>query len=158
MVDHIELILFHLLIYYFIWHWQKYRTDLLFFEKKQIEEQAQVDPHIIKQIDQAMNHQKFFLQTDLNIQIFASHLGLQEYLLRIYINKHLDYRNFNDFLNQFRIKEACLYLHDTNKKHLNILNIAYAVGYNSIAPFNKAFKSITGMTPSEYRKQGITQT
>jgi AraC-like DNA-binding protein len=34
-----------------------------------------------------------------------------------------------------------------------VLTIALTVGYQSITPFNNAFREITGVTPSEYRKR-----
>jgi AraC-like DNA-binding protein len=36
-------------------------------------------------------------------------------------------------------------------RHLPVLSIALDNGYRSLSPFNKAFKEIKGMTPTEYR-------
>lgn len=36
----------------------------------------------------------------------------------------------------------------------NIIDIAAECGFNNTANFNKTFKQITGMTPSDYRKNG----
>ena len=41
---------------------------------------------------------------------------------------------------------------DPAKRHLGIAQIAFEVGYRSLGPFNKAFKEITGRTPTEFRK------
>lgn len=70
--------------------------------------------------------------------------------LRESINQHLGYRNFNDFLNHYRIDEAAQRL---LRQDLPILSIALDAGYGSIGPFNRAFKQLKGFTPSEYRAQ-----
>jgi AraC-like DNA-binding protein len=36
---------------------------------------------------------------------------------------------------------------------LPVLTIALSVGYQSITPFNNAFRQLKGMTPSEYRRK-----
>ena len=69
------------------------------------------------------------------------------------INGSMGYRNFNQFLNHFRIQEASRRLVDRDTRRLPVLTIAIDVGYASLAPFNKAFKNIHGITPTEYRKQ-----
>ena len=55
-----------------------------------------------------------------------------------------------DYISAKRINKAAQLL-ATETKTMNILDIATQCGYNSTANFNKAFKKITGMTPSEYR-------
>jgi len=36
------------------------------------------------------------------------------------------------------------------------LTIAMDLGYGSLGPFNRAFKTITGLTPSEFRRNSVT--
>ena len=73
--------------------------------------------------------------------------------LRALINKRLGYRNFNALLHEYRLRDACAWLADPTKAHLPILTIALEVGYQSIAPFNQAFREAKGCTPSVYRRQ-----
>ncbi|MDX1580240.1 MAG: helix-turn-helix domain-containing protein, partial [Alphaproteobacteria bacterium] len=82
----------------------------------------------------------------------AEKLDAQDYRLRRLINGHLGYRNFNDFLNTYRVEAAKADLHDPEKAHLPILTIAMDLGYRSLASFNRAFKELTGSTPSEFRQ------
>ncbi|MEM6644090.1 MAG: helix-turn-helix domain-containing protein [Bacteroidota bacterium] len=56
------------------------------------------------------------------------------------------------FINTYRIKEAAGMLEDASKSDVSVLEIAYQTGFNSIAPFNRAFKATTGMTPTEFRR------
>ena len=71
------------------------------------------------------------------------------------INGALGQRNFNSYLNQFRIQAACEQLADPARRRLPVLSIALDVGFASIGPFNRAFKVQLGMTPSEYRRQKL---
>ena len=93
----------------------------------------------------------------LGIAQLAAALGTQEYLLRRAINRHLGYRNFNDFLHDYRLKEAARRLADAAERHLPVLTIALDCGYGSIGPFNRAFKSRFGVTPSQYRNLRVDQ-
>jgi len=86
----------------------------------------------------------------------ADKLEVKEYKLRQTINQQLNFRNFSAFLNSYRIQEACDLLSNPELKELTIIEIAYQVGYNSLAPFNKAFKQIAEMTPTEWRKKHIS--
>lgn len=91
----------------------------------------------------------------LGIGELARELGTQEYLLRRAINRHLGYRNFNDFLHDYRLREAARRLADRAGAHLPVLTIALDCGYGSVGPFNRAFKARFGMTPTQYRAQGV---
>ncbi len=54
---------------------------------------------------------------------------------------------FNEYVNRYRISEACYLLKNTSK---SIIDIGAECGYSSIRSFNRNFKEITGMTPHEY--------
>jgi AraC-like DNA-binding protein len=58
-------------------------------------------------------------------------------------------RTFIDYLNDIRIGHACKLL---SEKDDNIVEVAYECGYNSLANFNRQFKKIKRMNPSEFRK------
>ena len=73
--------------------------------------------------------------------------------MRALINKRLGYRNFNALLHEHRLRDACERLADPAKAQLPILTIALDAGYQSIAPFNQAFRDAMGCTPSTYRRQ-----
>jgi len=62
--------------------------------------------------------------------------------------------NFKQYLNNIRINEAKRLLKETDNQ---IVNIAYAVGYNNIPHFNRTFKQLEGVSPKEYRKSGPEQ-
>ena len=61
--------------------------------------------------------------------------------------------NFNVFLNEYRIKEACRRLaEDSVFKRLTVQGMANSVGFKSRSAFIAAFKRFAGLTPSEYIK------
>ncbi len=99
-----------------------------------------------------MRSERFYRQESLTIVLLARRLDIPEYRLRRIINQQLGYRNFNAFLNDFRIEDACRVLADPAQERLPILNLALDLGYGSPGPFNRAFRARTGQTPTEYRR------
>lgn len=62
-------------------------------------------------------------------------------------------RNFNTFINNYRIDEACRRIADTEKYgHLTLDAISKSVGFKARSSFVGAFRQKTGMTPSAYQK------
>lgn len=98
---------------------------------------------------------KLYREAGLTISMLAKKLNLPEYRLRAFIHKQLGYRNFNAMLHNYRIEDASEALADKNSPNVPVLTIALSVGYQSITPFNNAFRQIKGVTPSEYRKREI---
>ena len=94
-----------------------------------------------------------YREAGLTISMLAKKLKIPEYRLRAFIHKQLGFRNFNAMLHQYRIEDASNALSDKQNQNVPILTIALSVGYQSITPFNNAFRQITGVTPSEYRKK-----
>jgi AraC-like DNA-binding protein len=93
----------------------------------------------------------------LSITGLAHRLDTPEHRLRALINQRLGHRNFSAFLNRYRIDEAKALLADRDKVDLPVLTVAMDLGYNSLPPFNRAFRAETGTTPSDYRRAMIGQ-
>ena len=101
----------------------------------------------------AFNDGRLYREAGLTISMLAKKLKMPEYRLRAFIQKELGFRNFNAMLHQYRIGDAGNMLSDAQNLNVPVLTIALSVGYQSITPFNNAFRDIKGVTPSEYRKQ-----
>ncbi len=99
----------------------------------------------------------YYQETGLTIRTLAERLKYPEHLLRRLINGRLGYRNFSAFLNDYRIHEARIQLVDPELARTPVLTIALNLGYASLGPFNRAFKTATDMTPSEYRETNLPQ-
>lgn len=98
---------------------------------------------------------QLYREAGLTISMLAKKLNIPEYRLRSFIHKQLGFRNFNAMLHEYRIEDASQALSEQENQNLPVLTIALSVGYQSITPFNNAFRQIKGVTPSEYRKQHI---
>jgi len=93
----------------------------------------------------------YYRTEHLTLKMLAEKLDLPEYRTRALINKHLGYRNFNDYINQLRIAEASKRL--ITDPETPVLNIALDVGYRSLSSFNRAFREIKQSTPTEFRQE-----
>ncbi|MEX1197553.1 MAG: helix-turn-helix transcriptional regulator [Pseudohongiellaceae bacterium] len=110
-----------------------------------------LDRALMETVRRAMEDDRLYAQPGLTIGDMARQLSIQEYRLRRLINHSMHYRNFNQYLNSYRIREAARLLHDPEQSRLSISAVALEVGYVSLSSFNKAFKDIHGVTPSVYR-------
>jgi len=108
---------------------------------------------LVERIFSVLRTEKLYARPGLTIGELAQRLSMQEYRLRRVINKELGYRNFNQFLNEFRIAEACRRLELPQEQREPIANIAFDVGYSALSSFNKAFKDIHHVTPTQYREE-----
>jgi AraC-like DNA-binding protein len=116
----------------------------------------EVDPGFNRKLaalTRALEEEKIYLTPGLSIGDLAKRLAMPEYRLRALINRRLGYRNFNALLHKYRLRDACERLADPARAHLPILTIALDVGYQSITPFNQAFRDAMGCTPSAYRRR-----
>ena len=100
-----------------------------------------------------MVEERLYADHDLRIGSLAQTLGMPEYQLRKTINKGLGYRNFNQFVNRYRIEEAGQRLQQDTR--LPVLSVALDVGFRSISSFNTAFQNHYGVSPSVFRKQVV---
>lgn len=107
----------------------------------------------LARLDRALREEQVYLTPGLSIGDLARRLEMPEYRLRAMINRRLGYRNFNALLHDYRIRDASERLSDPDMTNLPILTIALDVGYQSITPFNQAFRESMGCTPSVYRQQ-----
>ena len=67
-----------------------------------------------------------------------------------YLNNTLKL-TFNDFVNQFRVKEACRIIDSmTASDKRTMVDVATKSGFNSISSFNRYFSKIQGTSPRQY--------
>jgi AraC-like DNA-binding protein len=111
-----------------------------------------IDLALLRRLEQLMVVERAYRRERLTIGVLSAELDVPEYRLRQLINEGLGHRNFNAFLNRYRIEEAKAALADPGQKEVPVLTIAMDTGFQSIGPFNRAFKSATDLTPSEFRR------
>ena len=113
------------------------------------------DQQLVAKLERLMTIDRAHRQDGLTIGSLANQLGLPEYRLRRLINQALGYRNFNSFVNRYRIAEVRTALADPSQADVPVLTIGLDAGFSSLGPFNRAFKAETGVTPSEYRRLAL---
>ncbi|WP_420401687.1 helix-turn-helix domain-containing protein [Flagellimonas sp.] len=114
--------------------------------------QSQIQAYV-KGFEALMSRDKAYLDENLSLTEFASLLNLDSNLVSYILNNHLK-SNFHDFVNQYRIKEVKKRLTDPAYDNITLLGIALDSGFNSKTTFNRVFKKITGITPTEFQKMG----
>ena len=115
-------------------------------------ESSAADQKLIDALMRLMGDERIYRHDNVTIGTLATRLAIPEYKLRRLINQRLGYRNFNVFLNEHRIEEAKAALADPSQAEVPVITIAMDAGFQSLGPFNRAFKATTGVTPTEYRK------
>ena len=123
----------------------------LIVQEKIIEAPSE-DKTIIELLER-MSRERLYADHDLRVGSLAAMLNVPEYKLRKKINQQLGYRNFNHFVNYYRINEASeKLLADTR---IPVLSVALDVGFRSISSFNTAFQTQLGVSPTQYRNQKV---
>ncbi len=92
---------------------------------------------------------KGFVERNITITTLAKQLGTNRTYLSNHINENFG-ENFNTWVNQLRIKEAQVLLEESNR---SLHEIADSVGFTDLPHFSRTFKSVTGQSPSAWRKQ-----
>ena len=116
---------------------------------------APEDTHFLDKLTALMD-QGIYREEGLTVAKLAERVGVPEHRLRKIINQGLGYRNFSSFLNERRIGEAKAWLENPENGLTPVSGLAYDLGYASLGPFNRAFKEVTGQTPTEYRRAALT--
>ncbi|WP_343799512.1 AraC family transcriptional regulator [Gaetbulibacter jejuensis] len=93
---------------------------------------------------------KIFMDNSLNLESLSEKLETSRHNTSQIINEHFN-MNFFELVNKFRVEEAIQML-KLSDKNTQIIDVAYAVGYNNKVTFNKAFKKETSLTPSQFLK------
>jgi AraC-like DNA-binding protein len=93
--------------------------------------------------------EKPYLDPELTLSDLAIRLKTNTSILSQVINKGFE-KNFNDFINEYRVQEYQAKVKTPQYKHLTILAVALDCGFNSKATFNRAYKKLTGQNPSDF--------
>ncbi|MBN2730313.1 MAG: tetratricopeptide repeat protein [Bacteroidales bacterium] len=121
---------------------EKYKTSALDDDHKR---------GLLRGLNQIMKEEKPFLTSDCTIDNLAKKLNSNRQYLSQLINQHFG-KNFNAYINEFRIKEARKILIEDEKNRYSIEGVADMVGFQSRTSFINAFKKYTGVTPSFFKE------
>lgn len=111
------------------------------------------DKQILQQINEVFETSKSIFDSTFSIDTLAALLNLKSRRVSAAINS--SGKNFNELVGEYRIKEACKRIssNDPQWTNLTIEALANSVGYSSRSAFISRFSKLTGLTPSQYRKQ-----
>ncbi|MCR8561612.1 ABC transporter permease [Mucilaginibacter sp. BJC16-A38] len=101
-------------------------------------------------LKKAMEASLFYRDAELSLGSLAEKLDIHPHELSRIINIALK-KNFNDFVNEYRIREVAQKMQDPAYDRLTLLGIAYDAGFNSKSTFNRTFRQMTGISPAEYK-------
>lgn len=93
---------------------------------------------------------KVYRDSTIKLESIAEKLGTTRHNASQVINEHFGL-NFFELINKYRVEEAMERLKN-NEENLNIIDIAYEVGYNNKVTFNKSFKRFCDLTPTQFLK------
>ncbi|MBU4486183.1 MAG: tetratricopeptide repeat protein, partial [Candidatus Delongbacteria bacterium] len=121
--------------------------------KRKITITDNIKEEILERLEQLLDNEKIYRDVDLTIDKLAKSMSTNRNYLSQTIYKEFG-KNYNDFINEYRIKEAMFMLSDpiTYKKY-SIEAIAKESGFNTKSNFNRIFKNYTGVTPSVFNRE-----
>ena len=105
---------------------------------------------ISKKLENAMEKDKLFKDQELSLNSIAKQLNIKPYLISKSLNEVYNKR-FNDFVNEYRVKEVQSLLQNSDNSKYTLLSIAMDAGFNSKSSFNRAVKKQLGILPSELK-------
>jgi AraC-like DNA-binding protein len=112
---------------------------------------SQVDD-LNRKLAVAMKKQMLFRQPNLTIQQLAVVLGYPSKELSKFLNEHHQ-MNFPEYINHHRIEYIKELINSSEAEKYTLVTLAELSGFASKSSFNATFKKITGLTPSEFKKQ-----
>jgi AraC-like DNA-binding protein len=99
-----------------------------------------------------METDKMFLKPELSLSLLSDGVNIPQKTISAVLNQHM-HKNFNEFVNDYRLQAFKEKLSQTDLQHLTIAGIAAECGFNSQATFQRIFKEAEGISPSVYVKK-----
>jgi AraC-like DNA-binding protein len=126
------------------------------FEKPEIENEQKNEllnekelQQIKEKISSIFQIDKPYLEPELDLNQLSNQLGISSNILSYVINKGFK-KNFNDFVNNYRVNEVIEKMKNPANVNFTLLSIAFDCGFNSKTTFNRVFKKFTQKSPKEF--------
>ncbi len=104
-----------------------------------------------KELARLMEKEKLFTESELTLSDLAGKLNIHPNYLSQIINEKEE-TNFYDYINTLRIEEFKKIAALPENEKYTLLTLAYECGFNSKSSFNRYFKKVNGLSPSEYMR------
>lgn len=105
---------------------------------------------LMELVREQMEIRHIYRDNELTLDSLAAKIDVPRGMLSRTVNR-LAGKNFNNYINEFRIKEAVRLISSAKHKSLSIDELYEQVGFNNRASFYRAFKQITGLSPGNFR-------
>jgi transcriptional regulator GlxA family with amidase domain len=86
---------------------------------------------------------------DVHLSDVARYFGMSESIFSRFFKRNTGH-GFVHYVNRVRINRACDLLTQTDKP---VTDVCFETGFNNISNFNRQFRKLCGLSPSEYRRQ-----
>ncbi len=161
MSDYIMYVMLVLFIYV-IGYWGYRQNRIFVFENNNVAHQnikqenhttenkiTKADLEFRDKLDHFMLVDKPYLNGKLSLIELATQMNTTSHYISHILNNVI-HSNFYDYVNRYRVEEIKNRLAGEDAEKFTLLGLAYESGFNSKASFNRVFKNITGLSPSEY--------
>ncbi|SHI54755.1 AraC-type DNA-binding protein [Hymenobacter daecheongensis DSM 21074] len=114
-------------------------------------EPVAVDPVALARIRRALEEEQLYLNPTLTLAELSAHTGLAPRLISFTVNNGFG-KSFNEVVNGYRVAAVQRRLaQPAQVARLTLLGIAFECGFNSKTTFNRIFKQVAGVAPSDYQ-------
>ncbi|MBC9909665.1 AraC family transcriptional regulator [Chitinophaga varians] len=122
--------------------------------KKNVAPDESISQPALALLKKAMEEDRLFLDPSLNLTSLSEHTGLPAKTISAVLNQCLQ-KNLNEYINSYRVEAFKIAILLPGSSALTIAGVASDCGFNSLATFQRVFRQLTGLSPSEYRKQAM---
>ena len=106
----------------------------------------------VERVDEALVYVKENFTKNINMAMVANHVSINYTWFSEKFKEHMG-MNFNEYLKRLRIEEACRLL---EKDCYKVYEVSERSGFGDVKYFMKIFKEATGLSPTEWKKQHLT--
>lgn len=118
-------------------------------DKSQGVSDREQDQAVLSHVEEVLSEKKLYLDENLTLVRLAKKIGLPARQISTAVNT-LTAKNVSQFINDYRIAEACKLLIETDT---SVTVIMLDSGFTTKSNFNREFRRVTGLSPLEWRKQ-----
>lgn len=112
------------------------------------------DEGVVAAVDELMQRPGLFRDANLNLSRLARRAGIPARRISTAVNR-LRSANVSQYINGYRIAEACRLLSETDEP---VTKIMFEAGFQTKSNFNREFRRVTGMNPKTWRARNATVT
>ena len=133
-----------------VWAFQRKRRH-----EKEVEDPAKIERNDLQtRITDLVEEKQLFLIKDLKITDIARELGTNATYISACINGQMGI-SFPEFISRYRVEYALKLMQE--HPEMSSVEVWEASGFNNEKTFFRRFRSQTGMTPAEWKKQNLTK-